>query len=284
MDVAIDMLSSHGIEQARLEAGILLSHVLGLRKEDLIIYPDKELTDVQEEHFQKLVARRCQKEPLAYIVGCREFWSLEFKVNLKVLIPRPETEGVVECLLELAGAEAREESFRMLDVGTGSGILAIVAALEFPKAYVTALDCSRDAIEVAQENAFRYQVADRVEFLKMDFMCDWNLPQRNHYDYILSNPPYIPSNDLGQLMADVRNYEPQLALDGGPDGLACYRSIIANVFPFLKPGGHLIFEIGDDQAGPIKQSLESHGGLDEIKIIQDLSGRDRVISARRALG
>ncbi len=281
---AAETLSSNHIEQARLESGILLAHVLGLRKEDIIIYSDQELTDPQEEKFQQLVERRCRKEPLAYIVGHREFWSLEFKVNPKVLIPRPETEGVVERLLNLAGDETSEKVILMLDVGTGSGILAIVAALEFPKARITAVDNSGDALEVARENALWHQVAERIEFLEMDLMRDWDLPKNDLYDYIFSNPPYIPSRELKQLMPDVRDYEPREALDGGPDGLACYRCIVANAFPYLKPGGHLIFEVGDDQAEPVQQSLQAHGGLDEIEIVQDLSGRDRVVSARRALG
>ncbi len=281
---AAETLSSNHIEQTRLESGILLAHVLGLRKEDIIIYSEQELTDPQEEKFQQLVERRCRKEPLAYIVGHREFWSLEFKVNPKVLIPRPETEGVVERLLNLAGDETSEKVIRMLDVGTGSGILAIVAALEFPKARITAVDNSGDALEVARENALRHQVAERIEFLEMDLMRDWDLPKNDLYDYILSNPPYITSRELKQLMPDVRDYEPREALDGGPDGLACYRCIVANAFPYLKPGGHLIFEVGDDQAEPVQQSLQAHGGLDEIEIVQDLSGRDRVVSARRALG
>ena len=281
---AAETLSSNHIEQARLESEILLAHFLGLRKEDIIIYSDQELTDPQEEKFQQLVERRCRKEPLAYIVGHREFWSLEFKVNPKVLIPRPETEGVIERLLNLAGDETSEKVIRMLDVGTGSGILAIVAALEFPKARITAVDNSGDALEVARENALRHQVAERIEFLEMDLMRDWDLPKNDLYDYILSNPPYIPSRELKQLMPDVRDYEPREALDGGPDGLACYRCIVANAFPYLKPGGHLIFEVGDDQAEPVQQSLQAHGGLDEIEIVQDLSGRDRVVSARRALG
>ncbi|MEE8259900.1 MAG: peptide chain release factor N(5)-glutamine methyltransferase [Nitrospinaceae bacterium] len=281
---AAETLSSNHIEQARLESEILLAHFLGLRKEDIIIYSDQELTDPQEEKFQQLVERRCRKEPLAYIVGHREFWSLEFKVNPKVLIPRPETEGVVERLLNLAGDETSEKVILMLDVGTGSGILAIVAALEFPKARITAVDNSGDALEVARENALWHQVAERIEFLEMDLMRDWDLPKNDLYDYIFSNPPYIPSRELKQLMPDVRDYEPREALDGGPDGLACYRCIVANAFPYLKPGGHLIFEVGDDQAGPVQRSLQAHGGLDEIEIVQDLSGRDRVVSARRAIG
>ena len=281
---AIDMLSSHRIEQARLEAELLLAHVLGLRKEDFIIRRELELTDSQENKLQQLIERRCRKEPLAYIVGHREFWSLEFKVNRGVLIPRPETEGVIECLLSLCRDEANEQPTRILDVGTGSGILAIVAAIELPKSQVTAVDYSDDALGVARENTLRHQVMEQLEFLRMDFMCDWSLPSSDHFDFILSNPPYIPSKDLETLMSDVRDYEPRLALDGGPDGLVCYRRIIASAFPVLKPGGHLIFEVGDDQAGPVKQSLQVHGGFDEIRIIQDLSERDRVICARRTLG
>jgi len=176
------------------------------------------------------------------------------------------------------------EGSRILDIGTGSGVLAIVSALEFPKSRVAAVDNSGEALEIAQENALRHRVADRIEFLKMDLMPDWNLPLKDLYDCILSNPPYIASDELEQLMPDVRDYEPRAALDGGPDGLECYRCIVTKAFPYLKPGGHLIFEVGDDQAGRVKQSLQSHGGLDPIEIIQDLSGRDRVVSARRALG
>jgi release factor glutamine methyltransferase len=261
-----------------------LAHVLELRREDIIVHPDRELTDPQEERFQQLVERRCRKEPLAYIVGHREFWSLEFKVNPKVLIPRPETEGVVECLLNLDGDGARERAIRILDVGTGSGILAIVAALEFPEARITAVDKSGDALEIALENALRHQVAERIEFLEMDLMCDWNFPENDLYDAILSNPPYIPSRELERLMPDVRDYEPRAALDGGPDGLACYRSIVANAFPYLKPGGYLIFEVGDNQAGSVQQNLLAHGGFERIHIIQDLSGRNRIVTAGRALG
>lgn len=281
---AIDTLSSNHIEQPRLDAELLLAHVLELRKEDLIIRPDQELTDSQEEKFQQLVERRRRKEPLAYIIGCREFWSLEFKVNPKVLIPRPETEGVLERLLDLAGEKFDEKAIRILDVGTGSGILAIVAALEFPNAQVTAVDKSEDALEVARQNALRHQVIDRIEFLEMDAKRDWEFPDNGIYDYILSNPPYIVSEGLDQLMLDVREYEPRAALDGGPDGLTCYRGIVAKGFSFLKPGGYFIFEVGDDQAGPVKQILQAQGGLDEIESNQDLSGRDRVVSARRVLG
>ena len=278
------MLSSMDIDQPRLEAELLLAHVLGLRKEDLIVHPDRELTDLQEDHFHQCIERRCRKEPLAYIIGYREFWSLEFQVNSAVLIPRPETEGMIDQLLNYARGEAGENGVRILDVGTGSGILAIVAALELPKAQVTAVDNSNDALDVARDNAFRHRVKDRIDFIKMDFMREWRFPDEGSFDYILANPPYIPSKELEQLMPDVRDYEPRVALDGGLDGLRSYQSIVAHAFPCLKPGGHLIFEVGDNQAEMIKQLLEVHGGLDKIEIARDLSGRDRVVTARRALG
>ena len=281
---ARDTLSSNCIDQARLEAELLLAHVLDVKKEDIVIHPNRELTDSQEEKFQQLIERRCRKEPLAYIIGHWEFWSLPFKVNRKVLIPRPETEGVIEHLLGLAGEEATEKALRILDVGTGSGILAIVAALEFPGARVIAVDNSNDALEIARENIHRHQVMEQIETLKMDFMRPWILSENDRYDYILSNPPYISSKDFEQLMPDVRDYEPRVALDGGPDGLACYRHIISKAFPYLKPGGCLIFEVGENQAEAVQRYLQDHGGLDGIAIIQDLSGRDRVVSARRVLG
>jgi len=284
MKEGFDKLSLSGIEHARLEAGLLLAHVLETRKEDIILHPHRELTDPQEAQFQQLVERRCRKEPLAYLTGHREFWSLDFKVNPKVLIPRPETEGIIECLMSLVARDAGEKEIRVLDVGTGSGILAVVAAAELPTAQVTAVDISVDALEVARTNAHNHQVADRIEFLQMDLMAAWEFPGSRVYDFILSNPPYIPFGELEFLMPDIRDYEPQEALAGGPDGLACYRGIIPNAFLWLKPGGHLIVEVGDGQAGLVAQSIQSQGGFDEIKINRDLSGKERIVSARRALG
>ncbi len=281
---AAGTLSASGIEQPRLEAELLLAHVLDASKEDLILHPARELTDSQGEQFQQFVQRRCRKEPLAYIVGQREFWSLEFAVNPKVLIPRPETEGIIEQLLKMAGTGARDHAIHLLDAGTGSGNLAVVAAVEFPMARVTAVDCSADALEVARENARKHRVADRIEFLQRDMMLPWNLPDIGGFDFILSNPPYISSQEMARLMPDVRDYEPSAALDGGPDGLACYRRIIPEACDHLKPGDGLILEVGDDQAGFVRKMFQAHAGYDEIKIVQDLSGRSRVVSARRALG
>ena len=279
-----DKLSANGIDRVRLEAKLLLAHALGVRKEDLILHPDQGLTGPQEEKFLQLVERRCRKEPLAYITGHREFWSLDFKVNPKVLIPRPETEEIIERLMALVSGKRRGEEIHVLDVGTGSGILAVAAAVELPQAQVTAVDISVAALEVARNNAHRHQVADRIDFLQMDLMKDWRLPKNPLYDFILSNPPYIPFGKVECLMPDIRDYEPRAALDGGPDGLTCYRRIIPNAFRYLKPGGHLIIEVGESQAGWVRQNLRAQGGFDEIATLQDLSGKERVVSARRMLG
>lgn len=277
-------LSASGIEQPRLEAELLLAHVLDASKQDLILHPDRELTDTQEKQFEQLIQRRCRKEPVAYILGHREFWSLEFVVNPHVLIPRPETEGIIEQLLKRAGAASRERELRLLDIGTGSGNLAVVVAVEFPKARITAMDRSAETLSVAQKNAGNHQVADRIEFIQRDMMFPWELSDHGGYDFILSNPPYIASQEMAHLMPDVRDYEPRAALEGGPDGLVCYRRIVPEAYDHLKPEGRLILEVGDDQADAVEKIIQTHGGYDEIEIIQDLSGRGRVVSARRAHG
>jgi release factor glutamine methyltransferase len=278
------LLSAQGIESSGLEAELLLRHVLEVRKEDLILHAHEELTQRQEEHYRQLLQRRCRREPLAYITGRREFWSLDFTVNPKVLIPRPETEGVIERMLELTEDGTHEDILRVLDMGTGSGILAVVAAVEFPKVRVMAVDCSADALAVARDNALRHQVVERIEFLLMDMMKPWNLKDNGQYDFILSNPPYIPSQEIERLMPDIRDYEPRTALEGGPDGLACYQHLIPNAFDYLKPGGHLIVEVGDGQAESVAQKIQAYSGFEKIKIIQDLNGMGRVVSARRGHG
>ncbi len=278
------LLSAQGIESTGLEAELLLRHVLEVRKEDLILHAHEELTKRHEEHYRQLLQRRCRREPLAYITGHREFWSLDFTVNPKVLIPRPETEGVIQRMLELTEDGTHEDILRVLDMGTGSGILAVVAAVEFPKVRVMAVDCSADALAVARDNALRHQVGERIDFLLMDMMKPWNLKDTGPYDFILSNPPYIPSQEIERLMPDIRDYEPRTALEGGPDGLACYQHLIPNAFDYLKPGGHLIVEVGNGQAESVAQKIQAHSGFEKIKIIQDLNGMGRVVSARRGHG
>ena len=280
---AIETLQARGIEQARLEAELLMAHVLDTRREHVIVRRNHEVTNPQLAQFHQLVERRCRKEPLAYIVGYREFWSRKFRVNPSVLIPRPETEEVISHLQNLVKRKAIEEEIHVLDAGTGSGILAVIAAVELPQARVTAVDISAGALQIARENALHHQVENQIDFFEMDFMCNWTFSENNAFDYILSNPPYIPTGQMARLMPDIRDFEPWLALEGGPNGLDCYRRLIDNAVPYLKQGGYLIFEVGEDQSKSVAQALQANG-LKEIEIIKDLSGHDRVVSARRILG
>lgn len=277
-------LTGHGIDNPRLEAGLLLSHVMGVTREALLLYPDRELTDFQAAQFNRSVERRSRKEPVAYLTGRREFWSLQFEVNPNVLIPRPETEGVIEQLLSMAEDQNDDRELSILDVGTGSGILAITAAVEFPQSRVTAVDVSEEALAVARDNAHCHQVAERIEFFIWDMMGDEDMPGPGGFDFILSNPPYIPSGELAALMSDVRDYEPMQALDGGPDGLSFYRKIIPRAETCLKPGGGLIVEVGDGQAEAVVDLIKTQNGFEVITIHQDLSGTGRVVSARRGHG
>ena len=277
-------LRQAGIENSRFEAGVLLAYILGVSREHVLLHAAQFLADSEEAQFMALVERRCHREPMAYLTGHREFWSLEFAVNPHVLIPRPETEGIIEQLIRIAGDAASEKELSILDLGTGSGILAVTAAVEFPRARVTATDVSADALSVARGNARHHGVANRMEFLQRDMMGDDGWPQPAGYDFILSNPPYIPTADLDGLMPDIRDYEPPGALDGGPDGLIFYRNMIPRVLEGLKPGGSLILEVGDGQAGAVADLIEGQTGFDKIAIHQDLSGTGRIVSARRAYG
>ncbi|NIP99175.1 MAG: peptide chain release factor N(5)-glutamine methyltransferase [Nitrospinaceae bacterium] len=279
---AQNFLASRGIEHARMEAEILLAHVLDVRREDFLLKDERTVTATEERRVRELLDRRGRREPLAYLVATREFWSLDFKVNAQVLIPRPETEGIIEELKRRAGAFPPQPL--MLDMGTGSGILAVVAAKEIPGGQVTAVELSPGALEVARENAQRHGVADRIRFMPMDMMKPWKFSGKELFDGILCNPPYIPEGELDRLMPEVRDYEPRAALLGGPDGLEAYRSIALNAARYLKPGGILIMEMGYGQSDSVRRILEEAGGFESITIIQDLSGHPRVVSARRALG
>ena len=281
---AAEALAGGGVGHPRLEAEILIKHILNVRKEELILHPQRELTEPQEEQFQQMIHRRLRREPIAYITGCKEFWSLDFEVSPKVLIPRPETEGIIERQIQIAGPENRNRPLQILDVGTGSGILAVVSALEFPEAQVTAIDVSEDALNVARTNARKHHVADRIEWLAMDMKKPWSFQTVGGFDFILSNPPYIPSQILDDLMPDVRDYEPRSALDGGPDGLMFIGTILPQTVHHLKPGGSVIMEVGDDQAEAVKSLLQDNSCFENFTIIPDLSGRGRILSARRTLG
>lgn len=259
-----------GIEGGRLDAELLLGDTLKLDRVGLYLNYDRPLSALELDAFRAAVGRRAKREPLAYIRAQTEFWSLPFTVNPAVLIPRPDTEVLVEeALRRLSGPG------RILDVGTGSGAIAIAIAHERPEARVEAVDLSAEALAVARGNAEANGVAERVTCRQGDL----RQLQGAGYDLVVSNPPYIPSADLAGLMPEVRQFEPLLALDGGADGLNAYRLLAAQARTLLKPGGWLLLEVGIDQAKAVTELLRTVG-LVEIFTRADYAGVGRVVGGQ----
>lgn len=271
---------NRGIESPRASAEILLAHALGLRRIDLYIRHDQPLEAEELDRFRPSVRRRAAGEPAAYIVGEREFWSLPMGVDPAVLIPRPET----ECLVEAALAELpppAEGIRRVLELGTGSGAPILAVAAERPGHRFFAMDRSSAALRTARANAARNGLAERVRF----FQGDWLAPIRSappSLDLVLSNPPYVPTGDLPGLQIEVAEYEPRAALDGGADGLAAIRRLIRDCPIRLRPGGVLLLEIGADQRAAVVRLAEESGGWADVRFRRDFGGHDRI--ARLALG
>lgn len=270
---SVECLTKAGVNSPRLEAEILLAKAIRGRRQDVYLEPDRVVNLQELCDQQSFVKRRMAREPISYIIGCREFWSLDFKVTSEVLVPRPETEVLLEQLVAIHNNRSGKGSVRILDIGTGSGNIAIVAAKEIPDCRVTAIDISPAALEIAEENSRIHQVAEQIRFIHGDLFEKVAGP----FDYILSNPPYIALRELEMLMPDVRDYEPRTALNGGQDGLDYYKRIIPGAWDRLKDNGVLIMEIGMDQAMDVRYIIESFGKYEEPKVIRDYSGRDRVL-------
>jgi len=227
--------------------------------------------------YRALVARRAGREPLQYLTGVQEFWSLAFEVTPAVLIPRPETEGIIEAFLRLN----RAPDPVVLDIGTGSGCLAVAVAHELPGARVHASDVSEEALRVARRNAAVHGVSERVRFRRGDlFEPERGRGLEGAVDFILSNPPYVADEDLDGLMPEVRDHEPRSALAAGPDGLFVHRRLAAGAADFLKPGAYFIAEIGRGQETPLRDLYRDHARLELIAIDPDLAGVPRVLIAR----
>jgi release factor glutamine methyltransferase len=294
------LLGQAGIETARLDAECLLAHVLSWARWRLVTERRRRLAPEKFERYLSLLHRRELREPLAYLLGTREFWSLPLAVSPGVLIPRPETETLVEVALSLLRDERPESGGRssafpaghfvhgsgrghpsLIDLCTGSGAVAIALARELPGALIFATDISRRALRIARSNAEAHGVLDRITFLRGNLWraLDGQGPERQ-VDLVVGNPPYIPSGLLPRLMPEIQ-WEPRLALDGGRDGLAVYRAILARAPEYIRVGGFLLLEIGADQADSVSRILEDFGGFDGIRILSDLAGRDRVVAARR---
>jgi len=269
---ASSFLQKHGVENACLEAEVLLSKVLGITRAGILASINDHVEGNAIKNFERLVKKRSSHIPLQYITGEQEFMSLPFAVEKGVLIPRNDTEVLVETILKI-----NRDFIDILDVGTGSGIIAITLAKFIPQSRVTAVDISEKAVNLARRNAQRLGVQDRITFVRAD-VFRWN--PAKFFDLIVSNPPYIRSSELDGLQEEV-HFEPRAALDGGPDGLRFYRRLASLAGSSLSAGGVLALEIGWDQAREVKAILEKATVLDDIKIVKDYGGRDRVIMCRK---
>lgn len=270
-------LRKHGSETPRLDAEILLAHARGCQRIELYTRYEEELTGEQRAVMRDLVRKRADAVPVAYLVGFREFYSLDFRVTPDVLIPRPDTETLVMELLQRA-KDVPEA--KILDVGTGSGCIAIAAAVNHPTAKLTAIDRSEAALAVARENAERHGVTERIRFLHGDLYAPLDPDER--FDFVVSNPPYVREDELGSLQPEVRLHEPKTALLGGADGLDVVRRLVAGAAAHLVDGGRLLFEIAPEQAPAVRQLLENEPAFTDVRIIADLSRLDRVACVRLA--
>jgi release factor glutamine methyltransferase len=271
-------LRKHGSESPRLEAEILLAQARNCPRIQLYVQYNEVLSDAQRTVMRDLVKRRAQAEPVAYLVGHREFFALDFRVTPDVLIPRPETETLV---LQLIAAAKPFPNARILDVGTGSGCVAIAAAVNLPAAKVTAIDISLRALDVARDNASRHAVAERIRFLEGDLFAP--LSREDQFDLVVSNPPYVADGEMETLPADIRLHEPPLALRAGPQGLDVITRLIAGAPAYLAPGGLLLIEMSPEQSPAVTALINARGKFEPPRTIKDSGGSERVVMARRVL-
>jgi len=269
----------HGVESPRAAAEILLAKSLDLRRIDLYLRYDQPVVADELTRFKATIKRRANREPVAYIIGAKEFWSMELSITPAVLIPRPETECLVEAALShLRAKEEQTSVFKpqsILELGTGSGAIILALAKERPGQFFAACDISPAAIRVARENAKRHTLNDSVHF----FCGNWMQSLKTNgltFDLIVSNPPYIRSGDIDGLEPEINLYEPKKALDGGPDGLNDLKRIVRTAPAYLKAGGKLIIEIGYDQKKDLKKIIDQEGCYKKVAFIRDYSGHDRV--------
>ena len=275
-----EFLAVKGVEPPRLQAELLLAHLLGLPRMRLYLNFERVLTRTEVDGFRELVKRRGRREPLQHIVGSTSFCGLEMAVDRRVLVPRQETEILAELgwqfLQQLSTFNPQPST--ALDLGTGSGCLAIALAVKCQAAQVWASDVSPEALGLAKQNAARRNVAERIQFLHGDGFSP--LPEKLQFDLVISNPPYIPTAEIELLQPEVRDFDPRRALDGGPDGLVLFRRLAAEAGEFLKPGGRMMLEFGDGQAEAVRNIFESQQWIVEA-VKNDNSHRPRSLILKR---
>jgi release factor glutamine methyltransferase len=267
-------LEAVGVDTPVIDARLLVEAGAAVSRLDMITEPRRPLSPTQVAAVEALARRREAREPIAHIFGRKRFWTLDLAVTADVLIPRPETELLVETALETIAAEAPA---RVLDLGVGSGAVLLAVLSERPRASGVGVDISEAALAVATANARAHRLSDRAEFR----LGDWTAGGEGEFDVVLSNPPYVASSAIDALAPEVARYEPRLALDGGGDGLDAYRAIVAGLGRMLAPGGAFAFEVGHGQAEAVR-ALAYAAGLSADVVRRDLSGAPRVVAGRRA--
>lgn len=271
-----DWLGTKGSDSPRLDAEVLLAHVRGCQRILLYTAFDTPVADAERAKFRELVKRRAEGEPVAYLVGSREFFSLPFTVSPAVLVPRPETEGLVVRAIDLCqGLDAP----RIVDVGTGSGAIAVTLAKRLPRARVVATDISAAALAVAGDNARRHGVADRVEFVECDLLDEPRAA--GPWDVVVSNPPYVRDDEFESLPRDVRLHEPKGALVAGPTGVEVIARLAHEAVERLAPGGWLLVEMGPNVAAAAEAAVAAVVGLQPAPTLKDLAGLPRILQARK---
>lgn len=295
----IARLAAASVPSSALAAELLLIHTLGRDRTWLYTHPEERLDGASAEKYFALIARRAAGEPTQYILGKQEFWGLEFEVTPAVLIPRPETEHLIEVAIERIGASRRNSKLRIADVGTGSGCIAVALAKEFPNAEIAATDISAAALEIAKRNAARHHVAARMQLAQADLLeatfhrspnAESQGPPESQvtshesrpFDLIVSNPPYIAESEATALQREVREYEPQVALFAGPSGLQFYARLIEQAESRLVARGSLILELGFGSAERVCEMIEARGVWTSVAVTNDLAGIPRVLAAQLA--
>ena len=267
---AANKLSRSGIDGAARDARVLTAFAIGTPISELSLKLNELVSDQIISKLEKLILRRIDREPISKILGRREFWGRSFSINENVLDPRPDTETLIDFVIE-------KPVKSVLELGTGSGAIAITLACEWKEVHVTAIDISEDALSLARSNAEKYNVQNKVHFLK----SDWFETVRGSFDLIISNPPYIGLIEQDKISAEVLKFDPKIALFAGHDGLDAYRKIIPKLIKFLNPHGLVVLETGASQSNQVKYMMNAVGFID-AKIVEDLSGKDRLVTAKLA--
>jgi release factor glutamine methyltransferase len=283
LQTRLKSLQEQNVPSANLAAELLLMHLLNQERAFLYTHANVDLPPEQVDAYMRLIAERCSGQPTQYITGHQEFWSLDFEVNPAVLIPRPETEHLVETVLDLISKQqaSRIPSCRIADVGTGSGCIALALASELPQANVSAIDVSPAALAVAKKNAARLGLADRVEFIEGDLLAPFLNPEfLGAFDFVVSNPPYVGHEERESVQREVRDFEPRLAWGDLAQGEEIYARLFPQALQALKPGGYAVVEIGYNKRDAVLGLLEEGWTAKEVR--PDLAGIPRVIAARKS--